>query len=170
MSDIIATAALPAGTAAPAFSLSATLTRLSRSMICAGSPVILAFYPADWSPVCGDQMALYNEMVPEFHKAGAQLVASSRSMRLWCHAAFARRSQAAFPYARGFRAERRGRAPLRRLSRQEESANGPSLSSTGTASSAGASFRRLASTRARTASSTRSTSLGATAPKEGAPS
>jgi hypothetical protein len=28
--------------------------------------VILAFYPADWSPVCGDQMALYNEILPEF--------------------------------------------------------------------------------------------------------
>ena len=31
-----------------------------------GRPVILAFYPADWSPVCGDQMALYNELCSEF--------------------------------------------------------------------------------------------------------
>jgi AhpC/TSA family len=28
-----------------------------------GRPVILTFYPADWSPVCGDQMALYNEVL-----------------------------------------------------------------------------------------------------------
>ena len=31
-----------------------------------GRPVVLAFYPADWSPVCGDQMALYNQVLPEF--------------------------------------------------------------------------------------------------------
>lgn len=31
-------------------------------------PVILAFYPADWSPVCGDEMTLFNEILPEFEK------------------------------------------------------------------------------------------------------
>jgi peroxiredoxin len=31
-----------------------------------GRPVILVFYPADWSPVCGDQVALYNEILPYF--------------------------------------------------------------------------------------------------------
>lgn len=35
-----------------------------------GRPVILAFYLADWSPVCGDQMALYNEIHPEFTNIG----------------------------------------------------------------------------------------------------
>ena len=25
-----------------------------------GSPLILAFYPADFSPVCGDEMSLYS--------------------------------------------------------------------------------------------------------------
>jgi hypothetical protein len=34
-----------------------------------GAPVILAFYPADWSPVCGDQMTLYSEIMPEFQRA-----------------------------------------------------------------------------------------------------
>ena len=34
--------------------------------------MILAFYSADWSPVCGDQMALYNEILPEFRKYGAE--------------------------------------------------------------------------------------------------
>src|SRR5262245_20781248 len=33
-----------------------------------GRPVILAFYPADWSPVCGDQVVLYNELLPEFQR------------------------------------------------------------------------------------------------------
>jgi len=30
--------------------------------------VILAFYPSDWSPVCSDQMALYQELLPEFQR------------------------------------------------------------------------------------------------------
>jgi peroxiredoxin len=53
-----------------------------------GKPVIIAFYPADWSPVCGDQMALYNEVLPVFRDAGAELFGVSVDSR-WCHAAFA---------------------------------------------------------------------------------
>lgn len=101
MSDIIATAALPAGTAAPAFSLPATPDQTVSLDDLRGSPVILAFYPADWSPVCGDQMALYNEMVPEFHKAGAQLVGISVD-GVWCHAAFAADRKLHFPLLADF--------------------------------------------------------------------
>ena len=54
-----------------------------------GRPVMLAFYPADWSPVCGDQMALYNEILPEFQKHEAELLGISVD-GAWCHAAFAR--------------------------------------------------------------------------------
>jgi peroxiredoxin len=47
---------LPAGTVAPGFTLRATPDRnLSLSNL-AGRPVVLALYPADWSPVCGDQI------------------------------------------------------------------------------------------------------------------
>src|SRR5205823_4606823 len=53
-----------------------------------GRPVILAFYPADWSPVCGDQMALYNEVLPEFERSGAVLLGISVD-GAWCHRAFA---------------------------------------------------------------------------------
>jgi len=53
-----------------------------------GRPVILAFYPADWSPVCGDQMALYNEILPEFQRFGAELLGISVD-GVWCHLAFA---------------------------------------------------------------------------------
>jgi hypothetical protein len=42
-----------------------------------GRPAIPAFYPADWSPVCGDQLALYNEVLPEFRKHGAELLGIS---------------------------------------------------------------------------------------------
>ena len=44
-----------------------------------GRPVILAFYPADWSPVCGDQMALYNEILPEFREHGAEMIEPLRA-------------------------------------------------------------------------------------------
>jgi peroxiredoxin len=53
-----------------------------------GKPVILAFYPADWSPVCGDQMALYNEVLPEFKRFGAVLLGISVD-GVWSHRAFA---------------------------------------------------------------------------------
>lgn len=61
-----------------------------------GRPVILAFYPADWSPVCGDQMALYNEVLPEFERHNAQLLGISVD-GLWCHRAFAEARRLKFP-------------------------------------------------------------------------
>ena len=54
------------GEQAPDFELTATDGQRIALRDLRGSPVILAFYPADWSPVCGDQMALYNEVQPEF--------------------------------------------------------------------------------------------------------
>jgi len=50
--------------------------------------VILAFYPNDWSPVCSDQLSLYNELRPEFHRLGAELYGISVDSA-WCHLAFA---------------------------------------------------------------------------------
>src|SRR5947199_8299279 len=71
------TSVLEAGTVAPDFTLHVTPDqKLSLSEL-RGRPVILAFYPADWSPVCGDQMALYNEVLPEFGKYGAELLGIS---------------------------------------------------------------------------------------------
>ena len=59
---------LDAGTVAPDFKLRVTPDQWLSLGDLRGRPVILAFYPADWSPVCGDQMALYNEILPEFRK------------------------------------------------------------------------------------------------------
>ena len=56
---------LPAGTVAPDFELKSTPTTTIKLRDLRGKPVILAFYPADFSPVCGDQIALYNEVLPE---------------------------------------------------------------------------------------------------------
>jgi peroxiredoxin len=66
-----------------------------------GRPVILAFYPADWSPVCGDQMVLYNEVRAEFVRYDAQLLGISVD-GAWCHAAFARYSKLHFPLLADF--------------------------------------------------------------------
>jgi peroxiredoxin len=66
-----------------------------------GQPVILAFYPADWSPVCTDQMALYQELLPEFHKFNAQLLGISVD-GVWSHVAFARDRNLHFPLLADF--------------------------------------------------------------------
>jgi peroxiredoxin len=66
-----------------------------------GKPVILTFYPADWSPVCGDQMALYNEALGEFERFGARLVGISVDGP-WCHAAFAKDRKLRFPLLADF--------------------------------------------------------------------
>jgi hypothetical protein len=46
----------------------------------------MAFYLAGWSPVCTDQMALYNEILPPFHDYDAVIVGISVDSA-WCHAA-----------------------------------------------------------------------------------
>jgi len=66
-----------------------------------GRPVILAFYPADWSPVCGDQMALYNEILSEFKRFDAELLGVSVD-GIWCHLAFAADRHLHFPLLADF--------------------------------------------------------------------
>lgn len=88
-------------TAAPDFSLPVTADqRLALSEL-KGKPVILAFYPADWSPVCGDEMALFNEILPEFRKHGAELLGISVD-GVWCHDAFAAHLKLHFPLLADF--------------------------------------------------------------------
>jgi peroxiredoxin len=92
---------LEAGRKAPDFTLqSAPDQSLSLSEL-RGRPVILAFYPADWSPVCGDQMALYNEVLGEFEEFNAQVVGISVDGP-WCHKAFAEARKLRFPLLADF--------------------------------------------------------------------
>lgn len=82
-------AVLAAGTKAPDFTLYATPDQAISLSDFLGKPIILTFYPADWSPVCTDQLSLYNELIPEFHKHKAELLAISVD-GVWCHLAFAK--------------------------------------------------------------------------------
>ena len=68
---------LPKGATAPDFMLRVTPDQTLSLGEFAGRRIILAFYPADWSPVCGDQMSLYNHILPEFRRNGAELLGIS---------------------------------------------------------------------------------------------
>lgn len=92
---------LTAGTPAPAFRLGTAPDQAVSLEELRGKPVVLAFYPADWSPVCGDQMALYNEILPEFEKLGAALIGISVDS-IWCHAAYAKAHHIHFRLAADF--------------------------------------------------------------------
>lgn len=95
------TTPLPPGTPAPDFALRATPDQLVTLADFRGRPLILAFYPADWSPVCGDQMALYNELLGEFRQMGAALLGISVD-GAWCHMAFAQDRGLHFPLLADF--------------------------------------------------------------------
>ncbi len=92
---------LAPGISAPDFTLPVTADQSLSLRDLRGRPVVLAFYPADWSPVCGDQMALYNEVHPEFQKYNAEVVGISVD-GVWCHAAFARDRSLHFPLLADF--------------------------------------------------------------------
>jgi len=79
--------ALAPGTPAPDFSLHSTPDQKVALSEFKGRPVVMVFYPADWSPVCSDQLALYNELLPEFAEHNATLLGISVD-GVWCHIAF----------------------------------------------------------------------------------
>lgn len=92
---------LQPGTKAPDFTLHVTPDQTLSLSELRGKPVILAFYPADWSPVCSDEMSLFNEILPEFHKHKADLIGISVD-GYWCHSAFAKNSHLHFPLLADF--------------------------------------------------------------------
>jgi peroxiredoxin len=95
------TSILHSGTTAPDFTLHVTPDQTVSLSDFRGRPVILAFYPADWSPVCGDQMVLYNEILSEFRKHHAELLGISVD-GAWCHGAFASQRKLHFPLLADF--------------------------------------------------------------------
>lgn len=92
---------LKVGTKAPDFSLKVTPDQSVSLSDFLGRPVILSFYPADFSPVCGGQLSLYNELLPEFKKYNAVVLGISVD-NIWSHLAFAKERNLHFPILSDF--------------------------------------------------------------------
>ena len=95
------TVPLAPGTEAPDFELRSTPDQTLSLGELRGKPVILVFYPEDWSPVCSDQLALYQQLLPEFQRFDAALVGVSVD-GIWCHLAFAQDRNLHFPLLADF--------------------------------------------------------------------
>jgi peroxiredoxin len=52
-----------------------------------GQRVLLVFYPSDFSPVCSDQLSIYQEVKPSLDDAGLQVLGVSID-HSWAHRAF----------------------------------------------------------------------------------
>lgn len=92
---------LEPGVPAPDFELKSTPDQTVKLSDFRGKALIMAFYPADWSPVCTDQMALYNEILDEFKQLGAELVGISVD-HAWSHIAFEKNRNLRFPLLADF--------------------------------------------------------------------
>ena len=92
---------LPTGTIAPDFELFSTPDQKLRLSELRDKKIILAFYPADWSPVCDDQMTLYNEMGKYFAQHNAQVIGISVDSK-WSHLAFIEDRRFRFPLLSDF--------------------------------------------------------------------
>jgi peroxiredoxin len=89
------TVPLGPGMVAPDFTLPNQAGELVSLRDFLGKPIVLVFYPADWSPVCGDQLTLYNEVLPLIDEHNAQVLAISVD-GTWCHRAFAEQGNLRF--------------------------------------------------------------------------
>lgn len=89
------------GTPAPSFELHVTPDQRAKLSEFRGRNLVIAFYPADWSPVCGDQLALYNEALAEIERLDAALVGISVD-GAWCHSAYAASRHLHFPLLADF--------------------------------------------------------------------
>lgn len=92
---------LSPGRKAPDFSLHSTPDQRVSLSEFRGRPVILAFYPADWSPVCTDQLSLYNQVLPEFQRFNAEIFGISVD-GTWSHVAFSKDRNLKFPLLSDF--------------------------------------------------------------------
>ena len=95
------TTALQPGITAPDFTLRTTPNQSISLNQYRGNPVILVFYPADFSPVCGDEMTLFNQLLPEFQRLNAEVIGISVD-GVWCHLAFSKEKNLKIPLLADF--------------------------------------------------------------------
>ena len=82
------TPATEVGDDAPDFTLSTTSDQSVTLSKLRGKPVVLVFYPADWSAVCGDELNVFNEAEPLLLEDAAVVLGISVD-GVWSHRAFA---------------------------------------------------------------------------------
>jgi peroxiredoxin len=92
---------LAKGTPARDFELYATPDQKLKLSELRGKKIIIVFYPADWSPVCSDELSLYNETMKIFSRHNAQLIGISVDSK-WCHLAFSQSRKFHFPLLADF--------------------------------------------------------------------
>jgi peroxiredoxin (alkyl hydroperoxide reductase subunit C) len=66
-----------------------------------GRKVMLVFFPADFSPVCTDQLSIYQEVLPQIEEGGATLLGISVD-NSWAHRAFREQLGIGFPLLADF--------------------------------------------------------------------
>jgi peroxiredoxin len=89
------------GTAAPGFELPDQDGNQVALGDFAGRDLVIAFYPLDFSPVCTDQLSIYQEVLGEIEERGASLVGVSVDSQ-FCHAAFRERLGLSIPLLSDF--------------------------------------------------------------------
>ena len=67
----------------------------------AGGTVVLVFYPSDFSPVCTDQLSVYQEVLPQFEERGTTLLGISVD-GAFCHKAFQQQLNTTIPLLADF--------------------------------------------------------------------
>jgi peroxiredoxin/protein-disulfide isomerase len=92
---------LAIGSQAPDFSLRDPMGQITRLSDYRGKSVVLVFYPADWSPVCGDQLGLYNQAFNKIEALDAKLIGIAVDSH-WCHAAYISARKLQFPLLADF--------------------------------------------------------------------
>lgn len=95
------TTPLPEGTMAPDFALPDANGQLVRLSELRGQPVVLVFYPLDWSPGCSQQLDLYQSELAEFERRGARLLGISVDS-IYSHGAWAAVRGLGFPLLSDF--------------------------------------------------------------------
>lgn len=111
--DPIRSEPVPAGTPAPPFRLPSVeaaelppghpvpADRWRSLEELAGAPAVLVFYPADFTPVCGEELAIFSELLPELEALGARVLGISVDS-VWCHRAYTDERNIRFPLLSDF--------------------------------------------------------------------
>jgi len=92
---------IEAGSTAPDFSLPDHDGNQVSLSDFAGRRLVLVFYPLDFSPVCSDQLSIYQEVLGEIESRGAALVGISVDST-YCHHAFRKHRNLTMPLLSDF--------------------------------------------------------------------